>query len=206
MVRQAVIPVAGGGAFRPGGGAERSVLGTREVRGESSAGPASCRAYYRKLAAGVAVVTACGAAGWAGTTVSTLTSVSLEPPIILCCVTRGSRTLAAIRHARCFAVHLLTDDQQDLADRFSRPVPGQSRFTDLGREVRLLRGAPVIGGTLAVGWCDLHSLNEVGDHVVVYGRLTEVRAGHGRPLLWHEGAYQALDGLPDVVHAVGTAL
>lgn len=157
-------------------------------------GGASCRAYYRKLAAGVAVITACGASGWAGSTVSTVTSVSLDPPIVLCCVARGSGTLAALRHAGCFAAHLLADDQPDLADRFSRPSDGLSRFADLGREVRLLRGSPVIGGTLAVGWCDLHALHEVGDHVVVYGRLTAVRVGRGRPLLWHERAYRALDG------------
>ena len=159
----------------------------------------SCREYYRKLAAGVAVVTACGADGWSGTTVSTLTSVSLAPPILLCCVARGSRTLTAIRHARRFAVHLLTDDQTYLADRFSRPPGDSSRFEDLEYEVRLERGSPVITETLAVGWCDLHSVAEVGDHFVVYGRLTGVRVGDGRPLVWHERAYQTLDSEPYIL-------
>ncbi|WNV85259.1 flavin reductase family protein [Umezawaea sp. Da 62-37] len=166
---------------------------------ETSPGDVPCRDYYRKLVAGVAVVTACGASGWSGTTVSTVTSVSMDPPVILCCVSSGSRTLAAIRHAKRFAVHLLADDQPDLADRFSRSPSDNSRFADLGYEVRLIRGAPVIAGAMAVGWCDLHSLTEVGDHFVLFGRLTAVRVGHGRPLLWHDRTYQALDGRPDIM-------
>lgn len=152
----------------------------------------SCRTYFRKLAAAVAVVTACGDSGWSGTTVSTLTSVSMSPPIVLCCVSHGSRTVAAIRHAGCFAVHLLADDQPYLADRFSRPPSDSSRFEDLGHEVGLIRGAPAIAGTLSIGWCDLHSLEVVGDHIVVYGRLTAVRVGEGEPLLWHERSYRTL--------------
>lgn len=151
---------------------------------------AACREYYRKLSAGVAVVTTWGASGWSGTTVSTLTSVSLDPPIVLCCIATGSRTLAAIRHADCFAVHLLTEDQQDLADRFSRPPSDASRFAELGYPVTLVRGVPVIGGALAVGWCALHSVQEVGDHAVVYGTLASVHVGGGRPLLWHDRRYQ----------------
>lgn len=164
--------------------------------GESVLSDASCREYYRKLTAGVAVVTACGASGWSGTTVSTLTSVSMDPPIVLCCLARESRTLAAIRHARCFAIHLLSDDQPDLAERFSRSPSDGSRFVETGYEVRLIRGTPVIAGALAVGWCDVHSLVEVGDHFVVYGRLSAVRVGRGLPLLWHESAFRVLHGPP----------
>jgi len=161
---------------------------------EPSLSDASCRTYFRKLASGVAVVTACGDSGWAGTTVSTLTSVSLSPPIVLCCVAGGSRTVAAVRHAGRFAVHLLAEDQSYLADRFSRPPSDGSRFEDLGHGVRLIRGAPTIAGTLAVGWCDLHAVEEVGDHVVVYGRLAAVCVGDAHPLLWHERSYHLLRG------------
>lgn len=163
---------------------------------EAALTEAACRAYYRKLAAGVAVVTVCGEAGWSGATVSTLTSVSMNPAILLCCLSHRSRTLAAIRGAGRFAVHLLADDQADLADRFSRSSEDGSQFEGLRHELRLIRGAPVIGGVLAVGWCDLHSLDEVGDHCVVYGRLSAVHVGQGSPLLWHESAFQSLDAEP----------
>ncbi|MFE3325710.1 flavin reductase family protein [Streptomyces sp. NPDC059176] len=161
--------------------------------GERAPDAAACRTYYRRLAAGVAVVTACGASGWSGTTVSTLTSVSLSPPVILCCLSRGSRTLAAVRHAGRFGVHLLSEDQAHLADRFSRPPSDGARFEDLGHEVRLVRGVPAITGTLALGWCDVAALHEVGDHVVVYGRLTAVRVASGRPLLWHDRSYRTVE-------------
>jgi len=166
---------------------------------ESVVNDASCREYYRKLSAGVAVVTTCGPSGWSGTTVSTVTSVSMDPPIVLCCIARGSRTLVAIQHARCFAVHLLADDQQDLADRFSQSPSDSTRFAELGYRVSLIRGAPVISGALAVGWCDLHAIHEIGDHCVVYGHLTGVRVGQGRPLLWHDRAYQVFFSQPEIL-------
>lgn len=156
---------------------------------------AGSRDYYRKLAAGVAVVTACGPSGWSGSTVSTVTSVSLEPPVLLCCLARGSRTLEAVRHARRFAVHLLAAGQADLAERFSRPPGDRTRFAGLGREVLLVGGSPVISGVLAVAWCDLSSAAEVGDHVVLYGRVVSSRVGRGEPLVWHARAYRELGGL-----------
>ncbi|URN13522.1 flavin reductase family protein [Streptomyces radiopugnans] len=152
-----------------------------------------CRDYYRKLTAGVAVVTAGGAAGWSASTVSTVTSVSLSPPVILCCLSRSSDTLVAIREARRFAVHLLADHQADVADRCSRLPGGSTRLRDLRSEVRVIDGAPVIPGALAVSWCDLHSTTVVGDHVVVYGQLVSVDVAHGRPLLWHDSSYRVLD-------------
>lgn len=151
------------------------------------------REYCRKLAAGVAVVTSCGDSGWLGTTVSTVTSVSMSPPILLFCILLESRTLEAIRHTGRFAAHLLSERQPWLADRFSRSPNGRSRFADLGSDVQLIGGTPVISGALAVAWCTLHALDEVGDHMVVYGRLSDVRIGHGSPLVWHERGYRRLE-------------
>jgi flavin reductase (DIM6/NTAB) family NADH-FMN oxidoreductase RutF len=117
----------------------------------------------------------------------------MDPPVLLCCVSRGSGTLAAIRHAGRFAVHLLTEEQPSLADRFSRPAGNGSRFAGMGSQVRVIGGTPVIAGALAVAWCDLYSLDEIGDHTVVYGRPSDVRVGGGGPLLWHERDYRRLD-------------
>lgn len=150
------------------------------------------RQYCRKLSAGVAVVTSCGASGWSGSTVSTATSVSMRPPILLVCMALESRTLVAIRHTGRFALHLLSEDQPGLADRFSRSPDSRSVFTDMGSDVQLIDGTPVISGALAVARCTLHGLDEVGDHMVVYGRLCDVHVGDGKPLIWHERAYRSL--------------
>lgn len=149
------------------------------------------RDFCRKLTASVAVVTSCGAA-WSGTTVSTVTSVSMDPPILLFCISSGSGTLAAIRHSGRFAVHLLREGQPSLADRFSRPAGSQSRFADEGLDTQLVGGAPVISEVLAVAWCALHALHEVGDHVVVYGTLSGASVGQGAPLVWHNRDYRRL--------------
>lgn len=166
---------------------------SRPPRSEPALSDTGFREYCRKLTAGVAVITSRGAAGWLGTTVSTVTSVSMRPPILLFCVSLESGTLAAIRQAGRFAAHLLDEGQPALADQFSRPPAGRSRFAGLGSDVQLTGGMPVISGTLAVAWCTLHGLDEVGDHAVVYGRLSDVRVGGGSPLIWHERAYRRLE-------------
>jgi flavin reductase (DIM6/NTAB) family NADH-FMN oxidoreductase RutF len=149
------------------------------------------RDFCRKLTAGVAVVTSSGAA-WSGTTVSTVTSVSMNPPVLLFCISSGSGTLAAIRRSGRFAVHLLSERQPSLADRFSRPTGSQSRFVGEELDAQLVGGVPVISEVLAVGWCAVHTLHEVGDHVVVYGCLSSASVGQGTPLVWHNRDYRRL--------------
>jgi flavin reductase (DIM6/NTAB) family NADH-FMN oxidoreductase RutF len=153
--------------------------------------------YCRKLASGVTVVTSCGETAWAGTTVSTVTSVSRTPPIVLFCLGTRSRTLRAIRYSGRFAAHLLSDEQPGLADRFSQSLP--SPFGDEGLGARLAgrtpaaADMPVLSDVLAIAWCSVHSLIEVGDHIVVFGRLSDVWLGQGAPLVWHDRAYHTLE-------------
>lgn len=148
------------------------------------------RQLFRKLAAGVTVVTSRGPHGPVGLTASSVTSVSLRPPMLLVCVTTRSRTLAAIRHRRCFAVHLLRDDQRPVAEEFCQPGDCARRFD--GVAYRYVAGVPVIPDALAWSVCVLADTREYGDHHVVVGRVLATRTGDGRPLLWHDRHYTGL--------------
>ncbi|MEV6960595.1 flavin reductase family protein [Streptomyces sp. NPDC051207] len=158
---------------------------------EPGPGAARCLGLYAKLAAGVTVVTARGEEGPLGMTVSAVTSLSARPALLLACLRDGSRTLAAIRANGAFGVHLLREEQHDLAIRFASPaVTAAERFA--GTEPREVLGVPVFTGALAWSVCLLEDVRRYGDHQLVVGRLAAVHVGGGRPLLWHDRRFGSL--------------
>ena len=159
---------------------------SREFPDEAGPGQSACLNLYRRLASGVSVVTALGEDGMTGMTASSVTSVSLRPPLLLVSITHGSRTLAAIRARRAFAVHLLRSDQQELAGHFAGH-PGATQ-----PEHRMVLGAPVLPDALAWSVCLLEAEHEYGDHTLVIGAVAATQVGIGRPLVWHDRAYAEL--------------
>jgi flavin reductase (DIM6/NTAB) family NADH-FMN oxidoreductase RutF len=170
---------------------------TDPLSAEPGPDTARCLALYAKLAAGVSVVTARGADGPLGMTVSAVTSLSARPPLLLACLRDGSRTLAAIRAHGAFAVHLLREDQHELATRFAGPTTtADQRFA--GTDTRQVLGVPVLAGALAWSVCLLTDVRRYGDHQLVVGQLAAVHVGGGRPLLWHDRRFRSLAELaPD---------
>lgn len=145
---------------------------------------------------GVAVVTSADAAGTPfGMTCNSLTSVTLSPPTLLICVDLRSRTLAALRDRRAFAVNLLRDGSRSTAELFASS--GMDRFD----QVRW-RGSPVTGlpwlvdDTHAMAECRISDLITVGDHAVVFGTVVNVEGGEGGPLLYGRRAYSDARAVP----------
>ncbi|HET9380247.1 MAG TPA: flavin reductase family protein [Streptomyces sp.] len=176
---------------RPAGRAHPVPPAGEPLCDEPGPGAARCLGLYAKLAAGVSVVTARGEDGPVGMTVSAVTSVSARPPLLLACLREGSRTLAAIREHGVFGVHLLREEQHELAARFASPaVTAAGRFA--GTEPAEVLGVPVLPGVLAWSVCLLEDVRGYGDHQVVVGRLAAVHVGGGRPLLWHDRTFRSL--------------
>lgn len=146
------------------------------------------RSLMRQVAQPVVVVTGrdrgCGL--W-GMTLSTFTSVSLDPPLALFCPSRASTTWAAIRPVGRWVVNVLTAEQEDLAARFARPGPGFPASVPY----RLTRaGLPVLTGAAATARCTVTSVHRGGDHDIVLARVDEVcLTGSGPPLTYWDGAY-----------------
>jgi flavin reductase (NADH) len=134
---------------------------------------------------GVVVTTATHPDGspW-GMTCTSLCSVSLEPPILLACLRCGSPTLEAIVASRSFAVNLLHDRAQLVAELFA------SRQADRFAQIRWDGGPEAAGPHLldaahTVADCDVVDHSVVGDHTVVLGRVRAVRRLRPqRPLLY----------------------
>jgi flavin reductase (DIM6/NTAB) family NADH-FMN oxidoreductase RutF len=151
------------------------------------------REIRRRHAAAVTVVTTMSDDGFRGITVSAFCLVSLAPPIVLICLDRNSEALAAIKAAGQFAVSILSDTQEFLAERFAGRAPlVNSRFE--GVKHRLTRaGNPVLEDCLAWLDCTVQTTHDGGDHVVVLGSVREGGYGSGvSPLLYFDGAYREL--------------
>jgi flavin reductase (DIM6/NTAB) family NADH-FMN oxidoreductase RutF len=143
--------------------------------------PASLREVMAAFATGVTVLTAAGARCH-GMTANAFTSVSLDPPLVLCCVARTARMHDAITSARCFAVSLLGAGQEDVARYFSdkRRPRGLVQFDAVGWTPGPHTGAPLLADSL--GWleCELVESYDGGDHSVFIGRVLASNRGAGQ--------------------------
>ena len=148
----------------------------------------SCLKLYSQLAAGVCVVTVAGQDVPLGMTASTVTSVSLRPPLLLACLQTGSRTLSWIEQRGSFGVQLLRADQQSLAKAFARP--GNTAAVEIG--YREVLGVPILPACLAWSVCRVEDARLYGDHVVVVGRVVAAIVNGGRPLVWHDHEFAEL--------------
>ena len=156
------------------------MLGTRPATDEFTA-------TFAQVATSVAVVTTLSEEGApVGVTVGSLTSVSLDPPLLLVCLGREMYAPGAIARRGAFAVSVLGEDQSTLADRFAGLVPGLSdRFDGLAVS-HDDRGMPLLPGCVAWLGCDLWTTQDGGDHLIVLGRVRQQRRWPRRPLLRHD--------------------
>ena len=150
------------------------------------------RAAMRHHAKGVAVITA-GAEDPIGFCATSLSSVSLEPPLVSFTVGLRSASWATIETARHVMVHLLADSQADLASLFGRQ--GTAKFGPDTRWHRNELGLPVLDDVLAWLLLALTGWLPVGDHALVIGRVIasgHAAAGTARPLIHHNGEFAAV--------------
>jgi len=143
-----------------------------------------------QLATGVTVVTAAARRGRAvGITASSVTSVSLDPPMLLVCVGRDAEIHDVLLEAERFGVNVLAAGQIALAQRFADRA--RQRLNE-GEFVASPGGVPLIPGSLARIECRRHAQLTGGDHTIVTGTLEWSEVGDGRPLCYFRGAYAEL--------------
>jgi flavin reductase (DIM6/NTAB) family NADH-FMN oxidoreductase RutF len=143
-----------------------------------------------RFATGVCVVTSLGADGPSGMTANAVTSLSLEPPLMIVCFTLTSRTLAAVEHSRRFGVQFLAHDQEELAARFASKLPEHEKFDGVAWRERA--GVPSIDGCLAWLGCELQELYPGGDHQIGVGEVVDLWEVAGDPLVFFHGDYWTL--------------
>ena len=138
-----------------------------------------------RLASGVVLVT-----NWIegrpwGVTVSSCTSLSMHPPLILVCIAEGALSARAIMEQQCFGVGILTAEQIGVANRSA--APGQPKFIDDLVQEEVAMGSPAVRHALANIHCELYNAVNVGDHIVFIGEVREVSLGAATaPLLYFD--------------------
>ncbi len=145
------------------------------------------------FATGVTVVTSLGPEGEpVGTTATAVSSLSLNPPLLLVCFDRASLTLAALRSHGAFAVNMLAAPQRQLSANFSRR--GQAATWDCVRYRPGCTGSPRLSGVLAVVECTVERSLPGGDHEIIIGRVrdAELAPDATAPLLHWRGRYASL--------------
>ena len=165
------------------------------VQGRDDVSAADFRHAIGHFATGVTVITTIGGDGQpVGTTANAVSSLSLDPPLILVCFDRSSRTLESLLAHGAFAVNVLGARQQHLSANFARR--GLAAAWDGICHRRGRTGSPRLDGVIATLECTVEHRLEGGDHEIVVGRVTDVEtSGDGAaPLLFFRGSYASLDG------------
>ena len=147
-----------------------------------------------KFATGVTVAsTVVGEQTW-GMTANAVTSLSLEPPLVLLAIQRDSQSHTKFQEGGCFALNILAAEHQEISDRFA--FKGPKDFSGLDTKTAET-GAPVLAD--ALGWvdCKLVEVLAGGDHDLFIGEIVAGDARDGDPLLYFGGAYAKLASEPN---------
>ncbi|MEV3861443.1 flavin reductase family protein [Streptomyces sp. NPDC050095] len=163
---------------------------TPDLRTARTATPDLLRSVFRQHAAGVAVITAAGETP-VGFTATSLTSVSAEPPVVSFGIGLGASSWPTVAEADHVGVHILGEHQAALAATFAKS--GADRFGAPTRWFEGPEGVPVLEGVLAWMVCRVVARVPAGDHRIVLAEaVCGDPAGAGRPLLYHQGRFNAL--------------
>lgn len=141
------------------------------------------------FATGVTVVTATNpeTKAMAGVTVSAFSSLSLEPPLVLFCLSANNSSLDTFRKAGRFGINILSETQRDLSIRFASR--SDDKWTGVSFET-WESGVPMLAGCVANLECELVETHVGGDHLIVIGKVAHLKAQEGgSPLIYFRGSY-----------------
>jgi len=153
--------------------------------------PRRFRTVLGQFCTGVTIITTIDDGEPVGFACQSFAALSLEPPLVLFCPTKTSRSWAAIERSGAFCVNVLAEEQQSTCARFGSRDP--DKFAGIHWTESPL-GSPILTGSLAHIDCSLESVHDGGDHWVVFGRvssLSEIR--EERPLLFYRGQYTGIE-------------
>jgi flavin reductase (DIM6/NTAB) family NADH-FMN oxidoreductase RutF len=158
------------------------------VSAENAAKPVADPAVFRDVighfATGVTIITTREGDIDFGVTVSAVTSLSLEPPMLLVCLNGSSRTGQAVARTRGFAVNILGARQIELAQLFATPRDDKFASLDVGYGDL---GHPLLGDAIAHVECEVVEEARGGTHTVFLAEVRRAERFEGEPLLYYRG-------------------
>jgi flavin reductase (DIM6/NTAB) family NADH-FMN oxidoreductase RutF len=153
------------------------------------------RGAMRHLAGGVSVITAGRGNEITGMTVTSVSSLSVDPPTLIVSVNREASSWPALKRHGFFGINILGADQLEIAERFSGKggLKGAERFAG-AQWISRRSGSPLLVGALAAIDCAVEETIERHSHAIVIGRVLDIQAsGHTAALAYWQGRYVAVD-------------
>ncbi|WP_027573204.1 flavin reductase family protein [Bradyrhizobium sp. WSM1743] len=180
----------------------------RDLMTEIPVSSADFRGAMRHLTGGVSVITAGRGKDITGMTVTSVTSLSVEPPTLLVSINRDASSFPLIRRHGAFGVNILNADQLDIAERFAGKggLKGADRFAG-AKWVTAISGVPLLFDALSAFDCEVEEIVERHSHGIVIGRVRDVRNSTRNAALayWH-GQYVAVDQDEDAAKLADVSL
>lgn len=151
--------------------------------------PAAFRDAMRRLASAVAIVTAKGCDGPVGMAVTSITSLTVDPPAVLVCVNRSAGLHACLDVGSAITISILSRHQREVSMAFGGSVPRDKRFT-IGHWENDAEGGPLLCDAQANLLCRIESLVPYGTHSIVIAKVGAVKlCGGVEPLIYQDGTY-----------------
>jgi len=183
-----------------------SAVRTIKIDREISSG--DFRSAMRHLAGGVSVITVGRAKDITGMTVTSVSSLSVEPPTLIVSINRESSSWPLLKRYGFFGVNILTADQLDIAERFTGKdgLKGADRFA--GAEwVTRASGVPLLVDALAAIDCEVEHVVERHSHAIVIGRVLDMQiSSRTAALAYWQGQYVAIDQNEDAIRLAEVSL
>ena len=167
----------------------------RAVSIETEVTSGDFRSAMRQLTGGVSVITAGRGRGISGMTVTSVSSLSVDPPALIVSINRESSSWPLVKRYGFFGVNILTSDQIDIAERFTGKggLKGADRFAG-ARWTTRASGVPLLVGALAAIDCEVEDIVERHSHAIVIGRVLDVAvSARTAALAYWQGRYVAID-------------
>lgn len=144
-------------------------------------------------ASGVTVVTTRSDSHEYGLTVSSFSSVSLDPLLVLVCIAGTNPLLGMVRESKRVAITLLAEDQEPVSRFFAQPGRTPVRQYDEFAMEQWVTGSPIVSGGIGALDCELHALVPGGDHEILVARVVEARYDtEKRPLVYYRRGYRRM--------------
>ena len=143
---------------------------------------------------GVTIITVDDYGKVEGMTANAFASVSLDPTLVLVCVSHTARTHAHIHARKRFGINVLSENQRKISEHYALAErdPAVPEETAGAKFDRAKHGTPVLHGALAYLECRLQTTHEAGDHSIFIAEVEDVVIHQGNPLLYFQGAYREI--------------
>jgi flavin reductase (DIM6/NTAB) family NADH-FMN oxidoreductase RutF len=180
----------------------------RTIKIDRDVSSADFRSAMRHLAGGVSVITVGRGKDITGMTVTSVSSLSVDPPALIVSINRESSSWPLLKRHGFFGVNILTADQIDIAERFTGKdgLKGADRFAGAHWTTRV-SGVPLLVGALSAIDCEAEDIIERHSHAIVIGRVLDIQlSSRTAALAYWQGQYVAIDQNEDAIKLAEVSL